>query len=163
MIRFIKEFKWTLIVCAIIIFCRITGILDFHIVSGSSMYPNYKEGDLVLTSSLPSVSRLDVIIAESDTPNMVIKRIIGIPNETIENRSDYLYVDGVTYDKDFVKSGDCNNSDLKTWRTGPEEYFIAGDNRCASKDSRSYGPVHKSRILGKVLLHLKTGNLLNKN
>ena len=163
MIGFVKEFKGTLIVCAIIILCRAFGILDFHIVSGTSMNPNYKEGDLVLTSSVPSVSRLDVIIAKSDTPNMVIKRIIGMPNETIENRSDYLYVDGVTYDKDFVKSGACNNSELKKWQTGPEDYFIAGDNRCASKDSRSYGPVHKSQILGKVLLHLKTGDLLNKN
>ena len=163
MIEFIKEFKGTLIVCFIIIALRVTGILNIHLVSGLSMYPNFNDGDIVITSILPSVSRLDVVVANPEGGKMVIKRVIGLPNETISSKSDYLYADGVCYDKEYVRYANCADSKDESWQTGSGEYFIAGDNRCGSRDSRAYGPIEKNKIKGKVLLHFKTGSLLNKN
>ncbi len=136
-----------------------------YFVEGNSMYPNYKNGDFLIISKLdyrfgqPQVG--DVVVLHAPDENKdYIKRIIGLPGDTIEIKDGYIFRNGiqlvedvyldntvVTEEGDFAKSGESVTIPL-------EHYFVMGDNRSDSFDSRYFGPVESSLVKGKVLFRL---------
>lgn len=127
---------------------RFTGILTFNIVEGQSMEPNYESHDYVIGYNFnQDYSRGDVIIANSPSNKLVIKRIIGLPGDTIYFEQGKLYINGEYYLEDYV-SQTYNQSafSMGELTLNEDEYFIVGDNRDVSLDSRNYGPVKKSDI-----------------
>ena len=143
-------------VIALIFAAKGTGMLTTAYVSGHSMVPTYQDGDIVLGTNLAELKADSVVMAHSPTGHDVIKRIVAVPGDTVEVNGDSVIVNGEPTNGHENSPG-CSISLSGTYTLGEDEYFLAGDNRCNSIDSRSYGPVKKSAIFGVVFVHLPTG------
>lgn len=138
----------------IIIFFRY--VIQFTVVSGDSMNPTLEDGDILLTSSLfYEIDRYEVIIYQDDNGYDVIKRVIGMPNESVEISDGVVYIDGVPIEESYT-AGISNDMDEVI--VGEDSYFVIGDYRQpgASYDSRNsdVGPIHESRIKGETLFSI---------
>lgn len=145
-------------------FLNTSGFVSANVVEGDSMKPNFHTGNLVLTSKLFKINRYDVVTATSPSNVQVIKRVIGLPGETIRYDGKHVYVNGELAKEDFVldkETEDVTGIDteisefyLSTLQgeitLGDDEYFLVGDNRGNSTDSRAYGGVKEEAIHGKV-------------
>lgn len=145
-----------LVILIILLGLKFSGVLSFHYVSGDSMYPNYNSGDYIITLNVATPVRGDVVVATAPDGTQVIKRIIALPGETVEIINGKIYIDGVYLKEDYLDSviSNTNTENMNAITLGEDEYFICGDNRLNSLDSRTYGPLSVSNILGVVVLHL---------
>jgi signal peptidase I len=129
-----------------------------HQVDGKSMYPTYKNEEYLIANKLiyklSEPQRGDVVIFRKSATQDYIKRIIGLPGDTITLKDGYLLVNGGKLDESSYLSVETDEGAyLKngSTRTVPEgEYFVSGDNRPKSSDSRSFGPIKEEDIKGKV-------------
>src|SRR5699024_2669488 len=143
-----------MIVC-IVAFLAHTFIATSSIVEGDSMYPTLVDGERIFLNKfiymVSTPNRGDIIIFERPEKKYV-KRMIGLPNETIKTTDHKLYVNCVEQE---ISDGDGSETRL-TGDVGPvtipdDHYFVLGDNRAISKDSRNcLGFVSKSDIIGKT-------------
>ncbi len=129
-------------------------------VSGLSMFPTFHNGEYVLTNLIilrfEDVKRGDVVvfIAPPDHEKDFIKRVIGLPGDTIYLKNGDVYLnnqrlDESRYLKDNVKTyGEGFLKDGQTITVPSDEYFVLGDNRAYSSDSRDWGFVKKSELIG---------------
>jgi signal peptidase I len=89
--------------------------------------------------------------ADCDEGGTFLKRVIGLPGEQVSERNGFFYVNGKKLDESYL-SLDYRDSVTHTWaRLGPKQYFVMGDNRIASCDSRTWGPVPRSAFIGPVV------------
>lgn len=122
-------------------------------VIGHSMEPTYYEGDKVFVSRLNNPSRGDIVIVKEDSKN-VIKRVVALPGDTIEIKDSMLFVNNKLVEEPYLNpnvleySGGCAEEGIKL---NENSYFILGDNRNVSKDSREIGPISKDMIVGVVI------------
>ena len=147
--NFLFELMKMLLTSAVIVFLLINFVLIPCMVEGSSMYPYLTQGDFgysfIITKTL-GIKRFDVaVIKTADEPSskLIVKRVIGLPGETIEFKDNKLYVNGEYVEEPFLE--DVHTTDFKE-KLGNDEYFCMGDNREVSRDSRFYGPFEKDRI-----------------
>ncbi len=123
-------------------------------VEGASMSPNYKTGGLTLVNALAYVrsdpQRGDVIAIElAGRSVMLLKRVVGLPGETVSFRHGQVYVEGSPLDEPYVLfEGDWN---LPPKRCGEREYYVVGDNRAMRSSAHIHGRVDRSRIVGAPL------------
>ncbi len=135
------------------------------IVSGSSMEPNFHHGDYLVIDEISyrfrEPSRGDVVVLRPpDQPNdFFIKRIIGLPEEKIvfTNGKVKVYApndtEGTVLPEDYLRAGTRTNVLRdQTVKLGSGQYYLLGDNRQASSDSRVWGPLPRQEIVGKVWL-----------
>jgi signal peptidase I len=121
-----------------------------------SMEPNFHDGQFLLINKLAyklgEAQRGDVIVFRypRDPSRDFIKRVIGLPGETVEVRSGQVYVDG-TLLPDLVNTEPTAYSSGST-TLGPDEVYVMGDNRPNSSDSHTWGPLSMDLIIGKVVL-----------
>ena len=121
-------------------------------VDGPSMEKTLIQGDILVVNKLnKKYSRFDVVVA--NVGNMqIIKRVIGLPGESIEYKNNKLYINGKQIkDKIDIGTEDFSLEDLYGYKFLPEGYyFVMGDNRDVSSDSRDYriGLIKKSQIVG---------------
>ena len=124
-------------------------------VNGSSMYPTLVDGDIMFLNEigyhLNGVKRFDIVVVNTDK-DRIIKRVIGLPGEIIEYKDNILYVNGEEVKEEFEHEITHN---FKLEEIGhdviPEGYyFVVGDNRGNSLDSRKIGLISKSQIRGKT-------------
>ena len=113
-------------------------------VDGKSMYPTLNGNEVMILNKLGKIDRYDVVVIETK-PSDIIKRVIALPNETIEIKNNTIYVNGKKIDD---KYGDGETSDYDKITLKDNEYFVLGDNRENSKDSRVIGPIDASLIKG---------------
>ena len=132
----------TLFCIAVILFLVFFKII---IVSGQSMAPTLDDGAILLISKVNSeYLRDDIVVFEKDDTTM-IKRVIGVPGDTIELKDKHVYRNNIRLNIDY----DVNESVVII--LNEEEYFVVGDNYGNSYDSRNYGSINKQSIIGKVL------------
>ena len=82
-----------------------------------------------------------------------LKRIVGLPGEELRFEDGLLYVDGAPLDEPYLEGlPPTLGLEARCWRLGPGEYFVMGDNRAHSTDSREYGPVRAEMLVGRVVL-----------
>lgn len=117
------------------------------LVSGQSMEPTLRSMQLLIIRRNSMPAKGDIVVFNTNDYGVCVKRVIAGPGSTVEIKDGQLYVDGIQ-----LLSYTCN-SDLNAMYTiGDNQYFVIGDNYCASIDSREYGPVPYEDILGVVVL-----------
>lgn len=137
-----------------------------HEVNGQSMVPNFQSGEYLLTDKvsyrfgLPQ--RGDVVVFHAPeraqcpegTGCDFIKRILGLPGETVEVKQNGIWINGQKLNEAYIPSSfetlPGNYTKDRTIVLGPNEYFVSGDNRPYSSDSRSWGPITLDEIVGKA-------------
>ena len=147
-------------------------------VDGPSMWPSLENSELVIENKLATIKRGDVIVfdATHEDPQIksghkdYVKRVIAVAGDTVEHRGANLYVNGKKVNQDYIDndqrtSGTWGNWTLKTlsaredlWQKKDQNksvvpknmYFVLGDHRSVSNDSRMFGFIEKQHILGKV-------------
>lgn len=125
-----------------------------YAVLGASMEPGLHENDRLFVSNVEiitaSIQRGEIVILASPRDGeSVVKRIIGLPGETVEIRDGMVYINGVALHEDYIQERSRRNG---IWEVGENQYFVLGDNRNRSLDSSDYGPIEISRISGVVKL-----------
>lgn len=174
---FIKVF----VVSAIIILLFVNFVAHPVRVDGRSMYPTLKDGEFGFTNVggvlLNGVERGDIVVVtmeEEGQKTHWVKRVIGLPGDTVSCVNDVVYINGKVLDEtkyiapDYRQSlvdkfgyfnkvpnaDNTNVEDFEEVKLGDDEYYVMGDNRPYSKDSRYVGPVKKSQIFAKKMLVL---------
>lgn len=125
------------------------------IVYGQSMEPNLYERQRLIIDKVSyhflAPERNDiVVIAMPDMEEMLVKRVIGLPGETVEVRNGVVYVNSEPLPEPFPH--ELGHESRAPITLGPLNYYVMGDNRDNSNDSRSFGPVQREYILGRVWL-----------
>lgn len=174
---FIKVF----VVSAIVILLFVNFVAHPVRVDGRSMYPTLKDGEFGFTNVggvlLNGVERGDIVVVtmeEEGQKTHWVKRVIGLPGDTVSCVNDVVYINGKVLDEtkyiasDYRQSlvdkfgyfnkvpnaDNTNVEDFEEVKLGDDEYYVMGDNRPYSKDSRYVGPVKKSQIFAKKMLVL---------
>ena len=110
-----------------------------------------------MTVVLPprNIRRGDVVILVRPEPSWdkIIKRVVGLPDESIMIDGGQLYVDDLLAYPNYIPAGPDGKISGRWWN-GPDEYFVLGDNSAHSRDSRAFGPVPYERIIGRVWLRV---------
>jgi signal peptidase I len=119
---------------------------------GMGMIPNIKDGDKIfLNTRIGELKRGDItaFLYPKDTSKWYIKRVIALPNEKIEIVGGKVLINGEQLDEPYLDENYNSMKDSHPPRITPaEHYFVLGDNRDNSSDSRYWGPVHKNLIQG---------------
>ena len=174
---FIKVF----VVSAIVILLFVNFVAHTVRVDGRSMYPTLKDGEFGFTNVggvlLNGVKRGDIVVVtmeEKGQKTHWVKRVIGMPGDTISCVNDIVFINGKVLDETqyidpdyrqscvdqfgyFNKVPNADNTDVQDFeevKLGDDEYYVMGDNRPYSKDSRYVGPVKKSQLFAKKMLVL---------
>lgn len=179
-----KLFSWSkevLIAIAIVIVFSVFFILST--VYNVSMNPTLKEGDILLLVKRAELKRGDIVsfrsiykITEKDVKELnflqrifnkagdsknFVKRVIGLPGDLLEIRDGKVYINGEELQEPYVSSP-INTGDVPEQRVPENAYFLMGDNRAQSLDSRAFGFVKKEDILGKVIFRFWPLNRMGK-
>jgi signal peptidase I len=152
--KFWKEAKDYLIIILVVMLIR-TFLVTPAVVDGASMDYTLENGQLVLINkfvyNVKDVKRFDVVVLDNKKEgDKIIKRIIGLPNETIEYNNNQLYINGKRIEENY----EFTNTEDFTYTTKNGEYFVLGDNRVVSKDSRMLGTFGEDDIVGRVNFRL---------
>jgi signal peptidase I len=155
----LKDFIPYVIIIIVVILIR-TFLVTPARVSGDSMDDTLVDKEIVVVNKIylkvSEIKRFDIVVVEYED-ELLIKRVIALPNETIEYKDNKLYINGIENSKmTFEKTEDF------VAHTDSDEYFVMGDNRDISKDSRYFGPVNIERLKGKVDFALLPFNRFGK-
>jgi signal peptidase I len=124
-------------------------------VSGDSMAPTLRSGDVVLVQRHASVhSGSLLVLRDPQDGSLVVKRAVATGGQTVEIRDAYLYVDGVALDEPFVDHSRIDGVYFGPATVPAGAVFVLGDSRDGSIDSRVFGPVPVSAVVGRVLVRL---------
>jgi len=143
------------VVLAAIIWLAVNFATARFIVEGSSMEPNFHTGQMLIVSrlsyKLSTPQRGDVIVFQyPDNPvDDYIKRVIGVPGDTVEVQDSRVYIDGQLISEPYLQP-DTPEIQRGKWVVPADSYFVMGDNRAHSSDSRSWGMLSKEFIIGKA-------------
>ncbi|MBQ1289345.1 MAG: signal peptidase I [Erysipelotrichaceae bacterium] len=146
--EFMTDLLEMLLISIVIVFLLRIFVLMPVVVDGRSMEPLLTNGDrgfsFVITRRI-GLERFDIVIVENEkTDGKLVKRIIGMPGETIRCSGNQIYIDGELLEQPFLQ--DVYTSDFE-YVLAEDEYFCLGDNRDVSRDSRYYGPFRDKEIL----------------
>jgi signal peptidase I len=123
-------------------------------MQGTSMLPSYKDGDrIMLYTSVGELKRGDVVshLYPKNLQQWFMKRIIGLPNETVEIKNGVVFVEGNQLDEPYIDSAmNQGKMNMSPQKIEPNAYFVIGDNRDNSSDSRVWGTVQKELVKGVV-------------
>lgn len=143
---------------AIIIPIRYFLIQPFYVI-GASMEPNFADYNYLIIDELslrfndPRYSEVVVLRNPENRSEFFIKRIIGVPGDSIRIDQGKVYVNDQLLDESAYLTSDVVTTAFNgnyTVTLGSEEYFVMGDNRTHSLDSRRFGPIRRSNIVGRV-------------
>jgi signal peptidase I len=156
------------IAACVALLLRIFVVQTFYVPS-VSMSPTLKVGDRIIVNKLAyrlhGVGRGDIIVFRAparvrtecgDDIADLVKRVVGLPGETISDKAGKVYVNGKVLPQPWLPKNDSNTRTLPfpPVHIGPNDYFVMGDNRMYSCDSRFWGTVSRSAIIGKVEMRI---------
>lgn len=156
-----SPFRWLIA----IVLAAIAGIIAGHtviavsgsvsVVDGYSMYPTFLPGSRVYTAPIATpLRRGDIVLVDDGHKEYALKRIIAMPGETIQMWRGYVFVNRKMLTEPYLTKHTYTCPDplteLSKFKLAPEQYFVMGDNRECSVDSRRYGPVDSSQVKSRV-------------
>lgn len=166
--------EWIVAIGVAILIVAIIGkfIVTPYTIKGESMDPTLKDGERVVVNIIGfktgGLEKGNVIVFHANQNDDYVKRVIGVPGDSVEYKNDKLYINGKKQDEPYLgyntrhKQGDYITGTFQVKNlpnANPEsnvipkgKYLVLGDNREVSKDSRSFGLIDKDQIVGKVSL-----------
>ena len=147
-----REILETLLFTFFIVFLVKSATQNFRI-EGASMLPTLHEGEYLIINKLiyylEEPERGDIIVLHfpNDRSRDFIKRIIGLPGDTVEIRNGEVRVNGYLLNEPYISAPPNNN---KTWQIPEDQFFVVGDNRPNSSDSRSWSYLPREDIIGRA-------------
>lgn len=145
----------------LIIICCKNFIINNKVINGNSMNDTFYNNDVVLIKKFnKTISRYDIVVINAKEPGLkksIIKRVIGLPGEEIQIKNGVVYINNKKLQDDvvneYIEDGGIAN---KIFKLEEDEYFVLGDNRNNSEDSRSewLGSVKIGQIEGKVCMQI---------
>ena len=144
--KIIKNLKELLPYILILLFIAIfrTFVATPIKVNGSSMYDTLNGKEFMILNKLGKIDRYDIVVVDTKEEELII-RVYGMPGEKIEIENNNIYINGKKIEDAYAYG---NTSSLKAVTLKEDEYFVLGDNRAVSLDSRMIGPVNKKQIKG---------------
>ena len=153
---------WTVVILVaalVSVVLRAFVVQTFFVPSGS-MIPTLQKGDRILVQKIGySLQRGAIVVFEHPKHDLepplnedLVKRIIGLPGETIWSEGNNVYIDGKVLAEPWLRKGTRLGPPIRRQRIPAGEYFTMGDNRTDSYDSRDWGPIPASTIIGRVFL-----------
>ncbi len=130
-------------------------------VKGASMEPNFYEHEYLIVDELsyrlrePERGEVVVLVPPVDQKEYFLKRIVGLPGERVQVSNGKVTVfntahpEGITVEESYIPQGVPTTGD-RIWTLGPNKFFVLGDNRENSYDSRRFGPIDRSEIVGRA-------------
>ncbi len=160
--KVIEFIEFIAIIGAIFIVLRFF-VAEPHKVSGRSMVPNFQDGDYIITNKLSArtadFKRGEVVILKNprNTDQVFIKRVIGLPSERISLLNGKVYINGSPIVEPYLPPktqtpGESYLTDGEEVLIPENQYFVIGDNRAGSSDSREWGPISTELVIGSALL-----------
>ncbi len=161
--KFFLDLMETIVMALAIFVVVYLFLFQPHQVKGNSMYPNFHDGEYILTDKVSyrfgQPQRGDVVVFQAPKNKEVdyIKRIIALPGETVKIVNNSIYIDNrklpeVYIPDDYITNGGSFLTDGQEAIVPQDEYFAMGDNRSHSSDSREWGFVKKEEIVGRAFL-----------
>ncbi|MBI4090598.1 MAG: signal peptidase I [Candidatus Komeilibacteria bacterium] len=150
-----ETIKVVLISFAIILPIRFFLIQPFY-VEGASMEPSFHSKEYLIIDEIsyrfsdPERGEVVVLRYPRDRRQFFIKRIVGLPGERIRLENGIVSVNGRPLEESYVSELYMNNASMDEITLGADEYFVMGDNRTNSLDSRSFGPISRNAIVGRA-------------
>ena len=151
-----REFIETLVIAVLLAFLIRTFVFESFQVSGRSMQPTLYTNDRVLVNKLafdfgkPKTGEIIVFKSPVIPTQDWIKRVIGVPGDTVSIRNDTVYINGKPYREPFLKYRQSGN--YGPVKVPPGDLFVLGDNRPISEDSRYFGMLSQSRVRGQAFV-----------
>lgn len=161
--NFIKETITYIIIAVVVVFPIRMWVAQPFVVNGGSMDTTFTDGEYLIVDELSyrfnEPQRGDVLIFKypQDTSKYFIKRLIGLPGETVVVKNDVVTIintehpKGIVLNEPYIHTASFLN---RTMTLGTDEYFVMGDNRGVSSDSRVWGPLPKKDLIGRPLVRL---------
>ncbi len=143
--KYIKELIPYVVILVVVVLIR-TFLVTPVIVSGESMVPTLKDGNLMILNKRAKLKRFDIVVIDTGKEE-IIKRVIALPGETISYKNNTLYINGKKVEEKYSYG---ITDDFESVKLKKDEYFVMGDNRQNSLDSRYFGPFKKKYIRGKT-------------
>lgn len=153
--NFIKETYQYIIIIIVVLFIKSFIVAPIRVI-GPSMKDTLLNGDIMLLDKISyrftDIKRFDIVVVDYNN-ELIIKRVVGLPGDIIEYKDNKLYINGKYYEEKYLSTGTTTESfDLESI-TGIEKvpdncYFVLGDNREESKDSRMIGFIPKKDVEG---------------
>lgn len=145
--KWIKELvPYIVIIIVVLLFKQF--IATTVIVHGPSMENTLHNKDIMILDKIgmkiKGIKRFDIVVIDIGTEK-IIKRVIGLPGETVSYKDNKLYIDGELVEENY---SDKYTADIEDQVLGRDQYYVLGDNRTNSLDSRVIGPVSKDKIIG---------------
>ena len=128
---------------------------SISVVDGSSMIPSFPPGSCVYTAPISTpLERCDVVLINDGDKEYALKRIIGLPGETVQMWRGYVFINRKMLREPYLPKHTYTYPDSLTeiacFKLAPDQYFVMGDNRECSVDSRRYGPLTRTQIKSRV-------------
>ena len=147
--KFLKEYMPYVVIFILVMLVR-TFIITPVKVNGTSMDDTLASGDIMLLYKLANLERNDIVVVGPEVQGSnIIKRIIAMPGEKVKCENGIIYINGKKYNDKFASN---ITSDFEEIKLSKDEYFVLGDNRLVSEDSRYFGPVNEKAIKGEAKL-----------
>lgn len=148
-------------ICLIVVIIFVYVIFNISFVTSGSMEPTIKERELTITNRLAYTvkdpGRGDIVICRAGDQNeLMLKRIIGLPNDEISFVDGYVFINGVICDESAYLKSDVETNCTKSFTVPEGCYFLLGDNRENSIDSRHWNNtfVKRENLIGKIIFHI---------
>ncbi len=158
---YMVEFIETIVVFGAIFASIYLFVAQFHKVSGNSMIPTMQNGDYLITEKIsyrfrdPKYGEIVVLKNPRDESQDFIKRIIAVPGDTIQISNNKIYINNRPLEEKYLPAETKSPAGAfvnegATIKAAGNQYFVVGDNREHSSDSREWGPVTKEEIVGRA-------------
>jgi signal peptidase I len=159
-----QAIEWVILIGAALFIAVLikTFLFQAFFIPSGSMIPTLKVNDRVLVNKLSykthDIHRGDIVVfskppGETDNIKDLVKRVIALPGETVEGRDNHIYINGKLLEEPYLPAGTMTTS-FSPRKIPANSMWVMGDNRTESRDSRYFGPIKESSVVGRVFLRI---------
>ncbi|OGY64520.1 MAG: signal peptidase I [Candidatus Harrisonbacteria bacterium RIFCSPLOWO2_02_FULL_41_13b] len=161
-----REIIEVVVIALVTVFIIRSFLVQPFLVNGASMEPNFEDGNYLLVDEIsyrfaaPRRGEVVVFRYPNDRSVFFIKRLVGLPGERLVIRDGKIYIEGKELSEEYLGPTPHTEGKISV-NLGKDEYFVLGDNRSYSFDSRNWGPIQREDIIGVARIRVFPFNAMN--